>query len=145
MKISEYLNEKYGIDGAATLLAKEARILGIRYPLVHGWREIHGDKKITRESALKLIEVLKNSTSKYSPKGIEILERITSSKWQSIRLSVLISAGNRCHCCGASAKTSELKVVPVVRDGELTESNLQVLCEECADGIDTIPDGTDFR
>jgi hypothetical protein len=36
-----YLQKKYGVDTPTTMLKVEAEMMGIKYPLVHGWREKH--------------------------------------------------------------------------------------------------------
>jgi len=38
-----YLQNKYGVDAPSTMLQVEAKMMGLKYPLVSGWRDKHKD------------------------------------------------------------------------------------------------------
>lgn len=61
MKLIEYLKEKYDPAGAGYCLSrKEAKILGISWPLKKGWLKVHGQREIG------LVETqLRQAASKY--------------------------------------------------------------------------------
>ncbi len=73
MKINTYLRLKYGSHTPTTITAKEARILGIAYPLQSGWLDEHGLREITVKQANQICEVLSGRSEPFAAKGIEVL------------------------------------------------------------------------
>ena len=61
MRVCDYLDAKYGGRGT-TILACEAKALGIPYPPPSGWLTTHGLKEITSDAAERLGEALRKST-----------------------------------------------------------------------------------
>jgi hypothetical protein len=50
----EYLTKKYGVSTPTTMLKVEADMMGLRYPLVSGWRERHHEwlnRKLNQQEA----------------------------------------------------------------------------------------------
>ena len=78
MTITEYLEAKYNRNGFYAITAKEARTLGIKYPLQNGWRIKSGDKKITPEIAKNLIIAIGNKQNEFALRGIQILTKIVN-------------------------------------------------------------------
>ncbi|WP_430230528.1 hypothetical protein [Paraburkholderia tropica] len=54
MNINTYLRRKYGVETPTTMTAREARTLGIPYPLRSGWLDEHGARQITISQANRL-------------------------------------------------------------------------------------------
>lgn len=73
MKIREYLQKKYGRDSAFGLLAAEAKVLGIIYPLRKGWLEACQENEISADQRTRLIKALKSSKSEYAQAAIAAL------------------------------------------------------------------------
>ena len=73
MKIREYLQKKYGRDSAFGLLAAEAKVLGIIYPLRKGWLEACQENEISADQRTRLIKALKVSKSEYAQAAIAAL------------------------------------------------------------------------
>lgn len=73
MKIREYLQKKYGRDSAFGLLAAEAKVLGIIYPLRKGWLEACQENEISADQRTRLIKALKSSKSDYAQAAIDAL------------------------------------------------------------------------
>lgn len=73
MKIREYLQKKYGRDSAFGLLAAEAKVLGIIYPLRKGWLEACQENEISADQRARLIKALKASKSEYAQAAIAAL------------------------------------------------------------------------
>ncbi|KAF3997511.1 hypothetical protein [Glaciimonas immobilis] len=73
MDIHTYLNRKYGITGAKGLLACEAKIFGIPYPLKPHWIGLHGDTEITPDMESRLRLALRRHGKGSAIKGLEAL------------------------------------------------------------------------
>ena len=71
--VVEYLKEKYKVDTPTTLLAVEARIFGIPYPLQTGWLKKYGDTQITESMRNKLTEVLSSRSTLKAADGMRVL------------------------------------------------------------------------
>jgi hypothetical protein len=70
-----------------------------------------------------------------------------SREWRELRFKILVKYGRKCMCCNAKNKVlhvDHIKPVSKYPGLRLTESNLQVLCEDCNLGKSNIYE-TDFR
>lgn len=81
----QYLVKKYGVSTPTTMLKVEANLMGLRYPLVSGWRERHSEW-LNRELDQQEIEsflaglikgkrATKHWLEKAKPKEVEDLQR----------------------------------------------------------------------
>lgn len=67
-----------------------------------------------------------------------------SPEWRKLRYRILSGRGNICECCGATSKdgvrihVDHIKPRSVFPELALSESNLQVLCEDCNMGKSNI-------
>lgn len=101
MKIREYLEKKYGRDTSLGLLACEAKVFGIHYPLQSGWLADFGDQEITRRQRDVLLAALRKSKSEHAPAGINVLVGIIDadpprvSEQAAIDLSKLLDIGGQ--------------------------------------------------
>jgi 5-methylcytosine-specific restriction endonuclease McrA len=65
---------------------------------------------------------------------------LASREWRTLRMVVLKKYGARCQCCGATTangvriNVDHIKPRKLFPELALTESNLQVLCEDCNAG-----------
>ena len=156
MNIRNYLEAKYGVRNATTILACEARVFGIQKPLRSGWLNEHGDTVITADTARRLRVALEKNGSPSAQRGLEILDIawielkkipganddgfLASKAWKRLRLDALNKHGRKCQCCGASPKTGAVLNVDHVLPRRLFPelalqlSNLQVLCGDCNEG-----------
>lgn len=73
MNILTYLQRKYGIARPTVLLAREAAILAIPYPLRPGWLEQHGEREITRDQLGLLIRYLRGRDGFYVDRALTAL------------------------------------------------------------------------
>lgn len=73
MKIREYLERKYGRERSLGLLACEAKVLGIPYPLRQGWMTLSGENEITERQRIALIAALRKSKSEHAQHAISVL------------------------------------------------------------------------
>jgi hypothetical protein len=166
MKINEYLEAKYCMYKPTTMLACEARVFGIPYPLKNGWRHKYGNIEISKEVAIKLREVLEKSSKDSASDGIKVLDKawlvlktavaadskdfLASKEWKRLRLEALKKNGSRCQCCGAGPSSGAVLNVDHIKPRKLFPElalhidNLQVLCGECNEGKGNW-DMTDFR
>lgn len=75
---------------------------------------------------------------------------LASYEWRKLRYKVLKERGARCECCGRTPKDGLKMHVDHIKPRKkypelaLTESNLQILCEECNHGKGNW-DETDWR
>lgn len=75
---------------------------------------------------------------------------LLSYEWRRLRMTVLKKYGSRCQCCGATPADGKRMNVDHIKPRRkypelaLTESNLQVLCEDCNHGKGNW-DETDWR
>lgn len=100
MTITEYLNTKYGKSGAKGMMAREARIFGMPYPLESGWPVTYGEVEITPVMLAELRRVLSKGNGAASAKGLRalnIIEKkvapslgaILESPWSCARIAAL--------------------------------------------------------
>lgn len=98
MNIGEYIKAKYG-NRCITVTSKEATILGIAYPLKHGWYDELHSRKISAaqlddiEKALKIRHKSKNK--KYAQNALNAIQAV--KKHQPIPTHTLIT-NNRLLC-----------------------------------------------
>lgn len=62
MRVIDYLEAKYGVGSATTILHCEARALGIPYPPPSGWLRNFGPTEITADAAERLRSAIQKST-----------------------------------------------------------------------------------
>lgn len=156
MRVIDYLQAKYGAGTPTTMLACEAKVFGIPYPLRNGWLKAHGCIEITPDVARRLAEALKRNGSESAMAGLNILRSawielkrkpdansedfLQSKAWKRLRLQALNLHGRCCQCCGASPSTGAVlnvdHVLPrrLFPDLALRLDNLQVLCGDCNEG-----------
>lgn len=156
MLIKEYLNAKYGVTRATTLLACEARAFGIAYPPKNGWLQKFGDIEITSDMAQRLRSALEASGKQSAAAGVRVLDVawielkktpgandpdfLNSKAWKRLRLQALNKHGRKCQCCGSSPATGAVLNVDHVLPRRLFPQlalhldNLQVLCCDCNEG-----------
>lgn len=156
MRAVDYLQAKYGAGTPTTMLACEAKVFGIPYPLRGGWLRAHGQLEITPDVALRLADALKRNGGASAIAGLAVLraawidlkrqpransdEFLQSKAWKRLRLQALNRHGRRCQCCGASPATGAVlnvdHVLPrrLFPDLALRIDNLQVLCADCNEG-----------
>jgi 5-methylcytosine-specific restriction endonuclease McrA len=156
MKVVDYLQAKYGSGKTTTLLACEAAVFGIPYPLRSGWLKQHGGVEVTPDVARRLERALKASKAETAKDGLAVLQAawielkrlpdansaafLESKAWKRLRLQALNLHGRRCQICGSSAKTGDVlnvdHVLPrrLFPDLALRLDNLQVLCGVCNEG-----------
>lgn len=156
MKVIDYLQAKYGAGTPTTMLACEAKVFGIPYPLQHGWLRTHGQIEVTPDVAQRLAVALKRSRGSTAQAGLAVLRAawielkrqpaansddfLQSKAWKRLRLQALNKHGRRCQCCGASPATGAVlnvdHVLPrrLFPDLALRLDNLQVLCGDCNEG-----------
>lgn len=132
MNIDAYLALKYGVARATTMTRREARVLGIPYPLQAGWRKIHGQREISEKTAKRLISAMElRHAMARAPKdaaiaddgvasAVEALKQakwnprapaepesdafLRSYEWRRVRMQALKLYGARCMACGATPK-----------------------------------------
>lgn len=165
MRVCDYLDAKYGGRGT-TILACEAKALGIPYPPPSGWLTTHGLKEITSDAAERLGEALRKSTKDTAPKGLQVLrdawltlkrvpaamdpEFLQSKAWRRLRYDALRKHGNRCQCCGQGPadgvpiNVDHIKPRRLFPELALNIDNLQVLGGDCNEGKAN-RDMTDWR
>lgn len=73
MTVNDYIEAKYGKGGVKALLACEARIFGIKYPLSRGWAFKHGGILITNEMRQSLVSTLAISKKGSAVAGLSAL------------------------------------------------------------------------
>nr|WP_111733551.1 hypothetical protein [Cupriavidus metallidurans]QBP10445.1 hypothetical protein DDF84_012125 [Cupriavidus metallidurans]QWC87521.1 hypothetical protein KB891_10680 [Cupriavidus metallidurans] len=73
MNVLTYLQRKYGIDRPTVLLAREAAILAIPYPLRPGWLDDHGQQEITRDQIGLMIRYLASKDGFYVERALRAL------------------------------------------------------------------------
>lgn len=156
MLIKEYLNAKYGVKKATTLLACEARAFGIPYPPKNGWLQKFGEIEITADMAARLRKALEVSGKASAASGLRVLniawielrsspdvnspDFLNSKAWKRLRLQALNKHGRKCQCCGASPSTGAVLNVDHILPRRLFPQlalhldNLQVLCGDCNEG-----------
>lgn len=76
MNINTYLRRKYQVHTPTTMLAFEARILGIPYPLRSGWLDEHGERRITVSQANHIHRLLSRKDGEYAARAREVLIEI---------------------------------------------------------------------
>lgn len=156
MRVIDYLQAKYGNGTPNTMLACEARVFGVPYPLQSGWLQRYGDTEITPDVAKRLEAALQKATNPTALVGLQVLrdawitlkrqpaansdEFLQSKAWKRLRLQALELHGRKCQCCGASPATGAVLHVDHVKprrlfpDLALRLDNLQVLCSDCNEG-----------
>jgi 5-methylcytosine-specific restriction endonuclease McrA len=166
MTLNDYLQAKYGAGQCTTMLACEANVFGVPYPLQNGWLREYGQRDVTPDLAIRLAAVLKRSKKPSAQTGLQVLRRawimlkkspsatddalLQSKAWKRLRLQALKLHGSRCQCCGASPATGAVLNVDHIKprrlfpDLALRIDNLQVLCADCNEGKGNW-DMTDFR
>lgn len=73
MLVREYLQQKYSVATPTTMMASEARIFGIPYPLQTGWLAAHGDIEITAPMLTRLAESLRAKKAPMAKEGLRVL------------------------------------------------------------------------
>lgn len=73
MNVLTYLQRKYGMERPTVLLAREAAILAIPYPLRPGWIDEHGAREITRDQTTLLIRYLTGKDGFYVARALNAL------------------------------------------------------------------------
>lgn len=73
MNILAYLQRKYGMERPTVLLAREAAILAIPYPLRPGWLDEYGAREITRDQIGLLIRYLTGKDGFYVARALSAL------------------------------------------------------------------------
>lgn len=156
MKMIDYLQAKYGAGKPTTMLAVEAKVFGVPYPLQSGWLQRYGQIEVTPDLAKRLAAELKASKGATAAAGVQVLrdawielkkkpsanadDFLQSKAWKRLRLQALHLHGRRCQCCGASPATGAVlnvdHVLPrrLFPDLALRLDNLQVLCGDCNEG-----------
>lgn len=156
MNIKNYLEAKYGVGNATTLLYCEAKAFGINYPPASGWIRKFGEIEISSDMAKRLRKALQASGKPSAPDGIRVLDVawielmktpdvnsdgfLASKAWKRLRLQALNKHGRKCQCCGASPATGAVLNVDHVLPRRLFPAlalhldNLQVLCGDCNEG-----------
>lgn len=130
MNINGYLSLKYDVSKATTITKREAKILGIPFPLRKGWLLLHGPREISESAAAQLAMAMEarakrtasdncrslamagksasqiaQQQAKWEPKAIDGGDEafLLSYEWRRIRMQALKKYGARCQCCGATA------------------------------------------
>jgi hypothetical protein len=156
MKIKEYLNAKYGVGRATTMLYCESKAFGIPWPLPSGWLVKYGDDEISSNQSVALQTSLRKSNKPSAAKGLEVLDGawlvlkntpevesrvfLESKAWKRLRYRALKANGNKCQCCGASPSDGAVLNVDHILPRRLFPAhalqleNLQVLCADCNEG-----------
>ena len=156
MRIIDYLEDKYGVGNATTMLSCEARVFGIRGKLQKGWLSRIGSVEITPDMANKLKAELARSSAVSAVTGIQILNSawielkskpaansrdfLQSKAWKRLRLIALNAHGRKCQCCGAGPENGAVLNVDHIKPRSLfpllalSLGNLQVLCSDCNEG-----------
>lgn len=156
MRVSDYLEAKYGVGRATTILACEAKALGIPYPPPAGWLRKCGSTEITSDAADRLRAALQKSSKASAAKGLEVLDSawitlkripaansdgfLQSKAWKRVRFQALKKHGMNCQACGASPSTGAVLNVDHIKPRRLfpeialSLDNLQVLCSDCNEG-----------
>lgn len=156
MRVIDYLQAKYGVGSATTILFCEAKALGIPCPPPSGWLRAYGQTEITSDAAQRLEAALRKSTKASAIKGLEVLEAawltlktkpsatsdafLQSKAWKRLRFQALKQHGMKCQACGASPGTGAVlnvdHILPrrLFPDMALRLDNLQVLCGTCNEG-----------
>lgn len=156
MNIKNYLEAKYGIGSATTLLYCEARAFGISYPPATGWLKAYGDIEIGADMAKRLRSALEASGKSSAADGLRVLDVawielmktpgansdgfLASKAWKRLRLQALNKHGRKCQCCGSSPATGATLNVDHILPRRLFPAlalridNLQVLCGDCNEG-----------
>ena len=73
MRVIDYLQAKYGVRSATTILYCEAKALGIPYPPPSGWLRVYGPMEITADAAERLRVALGKSNKPTAAKGLQVL------------------------------------------------------------------------
>lgn len=177
MNLETYLSLKYGVARPTTITYCEAKVFGIKYPLQRGWLAAYGHLEITADMAEQLkiamfergerakshktrtwsknaANVLKTASSqaKWTPKPTDPTQDafLQSYEWRRIRMQAIKQYGQRCSCCGATAKddvrlhVDHIKPRKLFPNLALDINNLQILCAECNHGKGNW-DMTDWR
>lgn len=156
MTLNDYLQAKYGACKPTTMLACEAKVFGVPYPLTGGWLQRHGSAVITPDVAKRLAGELKRSRNGLADRGIQVLRDawleikripdatseafLQSKAWKRLRLEAFNTYGRRCQCCGATPATGAVLNVDHIKprrlfpDLALRLDNVQVLCGDCNEG-----------
>ncbi|HYE41718.1 MAG TPA: HNH endonuclease [Ramlibacter sp.] len=156
MRVIDYLQAKYGVGSATTLLYCEAKALGIPYPPPSGWLRTYGAMEITADAAERLRVALEKSKKPSAARGLEVLRNawltlkkqpsanaddfLKSKAWKRLRFQALKKYGMRCQACGASPASGAVlnvdHILPrrLFPEMALQLDNLQVLCGTCNEG-----------
>lgn len=156
MNIRNYLEAKYGVGSATTMLYCEAKAFGIQYPPASGWLKTYGDIEIGSDMAKRLRAALTKSIKPSAKDGLRVLDIawlelttapdansdkfIHSKAWKRLRIQALNKHGRKCQCCGASPAAGAILNVDHIRPRRLFPAlalhleNLQVLCSDCNEG-----------
>lgn len=129
MSLGEYLRRRCGGHKANTALSRrEAEIIGIPYPLTHGWPQRYKDLMLTQaqqdqlQEALRVFRVTKRNrrAAKKAPETLvakkEVAQKFFSNsfafvgtdaflesfEWRRLRMKALKQYGAKCMCCGAT-------------------------------------------
>lgn len=146
------------LRSAKVLYKPEAEILGIPYPLVHGWpkskvlidKETYGRLLAARKDHRKARSETKSvycSTGETNPASDAFLQ---TYEWRRIRMQAIKKYGSRCMCCGATPADGAVMNVDHIKPRRLFPAlaldldNLQILCHECNHGKGNW-DMTDWR
>lgn len=156
MRVIDYLEAKYGVGSATTILHCEARALGIPYPPPSGWLRNFGPTEITADAAERLRSALQKSTKPSAANGLAVLDAawislkrapsansdgfLQSKAWKRARLMAIKQHGMRCLICGSSPMEGAVLNVDHIKPRRLfpelalVVENLQVLCGDCNEG-----------
>lgn len=156
MKVKDYLQAKYGMSTPTTMMAVEAKVFGIPYPLESGWLRRYGDAEVCGQTAKKLRCALTSNGSASALNGLRVLDGaridlaqaidptspqfLQGKAWKRLRLQALNLHGRRCQCCGAGPADGAVLNVDHIRPRRLFPElalrldNLQVLCGDCNEG-----------
>ncbi len=156
MRVIDYLQAKYGLGCATTILYCEAKALGIPYPPPSGWLKVYGSMEITSDAAERLMAALQKTNKPSAAKGLKVLRDawltlktqpaansdgfLQSKAWKRLRFQALKKHGMKCQACGASPSTGAVlnvdHILPrrLFPEQALHLENLQVLCGTCNEG-----------
>lgn len=73
MQVREYLQSKYKVDAPSTMMACEARIFGIPYPLQTGWMAAYGGIEITPQMISRLAASLSVKKAPMAADGLRVI------------------------------------------------------------------------
>lgn len=137
MTIQEYLSLKYQTPRPTVITYREARILGVPWPLQKGWLAKVGKWQIRPTQARELgwanrdrkADTTSARAARYSQRGIDASKHAAAQaawkpqcveaarddflqtyEWRRVRMEAIKKYGRRCQCCGAGPDTAKLHV-----------------------------------